>query len=73
MESVYNEFNNIDINDWNSPEKTKLNNKFIPYLKKSSEKMKQNFNSKTTTLKDALYKYKENDIQLKKNANELEG
>ena len=72
IDKIYNEFIKIDKKDWNSPEKTNIDNKFIPYLKKEKELLKNSFNSKNELLKYALASYRNLNEKIKNKASALE-
>jgi len=73
INSIYVLMKDIDKNEWDSPGKTRLDNNFIPYLKRQEEIVKSNLESKTKILKEALDLYRKNNNILEKKVENLEG
>ena len=54
IDYIYDTMIKIEKNDWNSPEKTRMDEDFIPYLKKQSDILNKSLTSKINILKDRL-------------------
>ena len=61
MDYIYLTMIKIDDNDWHSPEKERINNNFIPYLKEQENITANELLSNIQVLKNALARYREND------------
>ena len=72
MNHIYSTMTKIEDNDWHSPEKERINNNFIPYLKTEKDSLNNNLYSKTTALKESLISYRQDDQSLKNETKNLE-
>jgi len=72
IDSIYEIMINIEEKDWKSPVKERLNNKFIPYIKKQSEIANKNLNNKTNLLRIALKTYIDTNNKIKDKVNTIE-
>lgn len=72
MNSIYDAIAKIEAKDWNSPEKTKLDSIFIPYLKRSIDHIMVIFNGQVAILENVLSKYKKHTSRLLNMVEDLE-
>jgi len=72
IDSIYDAMIKIEKNDWSSPEKTRLDEGFIPYLKRQSDVLNEELTSRTEILKEALQIYRSRNATLEKQAKDLE-
>ncbi len=72
VNNIYDTLVKIEKKDWNSPEKTRLDNNFIPYLKRQNDILKRILMNKTEFLKQALSSYRNTNTQLENEAKDLE-
>ena len=64
MENMYTTMIQIDDKDWHAPEKDRINNDFVPYIKEQEQIMNNGLLSNTKILKDALTAYRERNKEL---------
>lgn len=69
---IYQTITEIDDIEWHSQEKDRLNNDFIPYLKRQETNVNVALDSKIAILKKALALYREKNQVLTKDAEKLE-
>ena len=72
LNNIYNAVLTLDESKWNTKERKKLDEEFLPYLKKLSEKYPIYLNKRLDFTKDAVRKYKEINILQNKEVEDLE-
>ena len=72
LNNIYNAVLTLDESKWNTKEKKKLDEEFLPYLKKISEKYPIYLNKRLVFAKKSVNKYKEINLEQRKEAEKLE-
>ena len=72
MNDIYSVMTQIDDTDWRSPEKERINNNFIPYIKEQETISDGELSAKTQILKDALAAYRKDNKDLTNETEKLE-
>ena len=73
MNDIYLVMTQIDDTDWRSPEKERMNNNFIPYIKEQETIAEDGLSAKTQILQDALAAYRKDNKNLTEEVEKLEG
>lgn len=72
LNNIYNAVLTLDESKWNTKEKQKLDEEFLPYLKKISEKYPLYLNKRLVFAKNSINKYKQLNVIQQKATKELE-
>ena len=72
LNNIYNAVLTLDESKWNTKEKQKLNEEFLPYLKKISEKYPLYLNKRLEFARNSVNKYEQLNAIQHKAAEELE-
>lgn len=72
MDYMYTTMTKIDDKDWHAPEKDRIDNNFIPYIKEEEKIINDGLLSYIKILKDALTAYRERNRELREETEQLE-